>query len=109
VFKCWKGDISQMSDFFTYSQPGPVSATVKPCAGSTQYYVRSGYTIPGVGTQDTTAAMCATTNSSSINKIYNAPLNTTTTTGTTRSNGASVAGHVLAILSIACSALVLAF
>lgn len=66
--KCWRGDISKDVNFWATN---PVGESVsKPCCGATQYFVKPGYTINGVGTQSFstsgfTAQTCPSTSASS--------------------------------------------
>ena len=63
-YKCWKGDLSKIKNFWDLTGtptktasygagPNPSSRTdyaeLRPCCGSTDYYVAKGYTINGAG------------------------------------------------------------
>ena len=54
VYKCWRGDISKVpggADEFWSSDKN--SAYLRVCAGSTEYYVKSGYALSNLGSSTT--------------------------------------------------------
>ena len=59
-YKCWRADIDLRgtSSFDFFDNAAVSAADRKPCNGMTHYWVKTGYSIDGAGTLDTTLATC---------------------------------------------------